>query len=160
MLTIDRLLKECHQRGASDLHLTVNSPPMVRVDGSLIPLPYEVLDKHMTYELTYSLLSEAQREKLELEKELDFGFSIEELDARYRANAFYQRTNISLAIRAIPLSVPTIEQLGLPKAFSDLADRPSGLILVTGPTGCCKSTSIAAMIDQINSTRSVHIITI
>ncbi len=145
--------------GASDLHLSAGNVPLIRKSGVLTPVGEERLAPDETLRLTYSVMNEMQRKNFEQDKECDFSFGISNL-ARFRANAFVQRGCVALAIRQIPVEIKTFEELGLPKVVSDFADKPSGLVLVTGATGSGKSTTLAAMIDKINRERSEHIITI
>ncbi len=156
---IDDLLRLMIDRGGSDLHIAVGSPPGVRQRGDLLPIEGgKVLTPRDTQDMILSLLSEEQRRRFETELELDFAYSIPGL-SRFRANVFQQRNSMGAVFRVIPIKIPTIEELGLPKVCRFLAERPRGLVLVTGPTGSGKSTTLAAMIDHINSTRSLHIIT-
>ena len=157
---VDDLLRLMIDRGGSDLHLTVGSPPGIRQRGEIIPVENtKVLMPRDTQSMLLSLLSEEQRKRFETELELDFAYSIPGL-SRFRANIFQQRNSMGAVFRVVPLQIPTLEQLNLPKVCKYLAERPRGLVLVTGPTGSGKSTTLAAMIDHINSTRSVHIITL
>lgn len=145
---------------ASDLHLTAESPPMIRVRGSLMPVPEaELLDTVACRELVYGLLSTPQRQKLETERQVDFAYPIPGV-ARFRVNAFQQRGATGAALRLIPDRIRTLDQLGLPDALAELTEKPRGLVLVTGPTGSGKSTTLAAMIDRINERRHDHILTI
>ena len=154
------LLQEMIHRGASDLHLTVGQPPKLRIDGALVNAQVAaVLKPKDTLSLTYSILTENQKKKFETEDELDFSFGVQNL-ARFRGNCFRQRGCVALAIRQIPYEIVSIEKLGLPKVLNRLAERPRGLVLVTGPTGSGKSTTLAAMVDKINRERKGHIITI
>jgi twitching motility protein PilT len=159
MIVLRELLEEMIRRNASDLHLTVGVPPVFRVDGELIPSQYEVLRPADTQRLAFSVLTEAQKKKFEQSKELDLSFGIEQL-SRYRANVFLQRGCVAMAIRQIPFAIPSFEELGLPRVIGELAMRPRGLVLVTGPTGAGKSTTQAAMLDKINRERSAHVITV
>ncbi len=152
-------LKMMIEKGASDLHITTGLPPTIRVDGRLTPLPFEPLSPNDTKKLCYSILTEAQKQRFEENKELDLSFGIKGL-SRFRANIFMQRGAVAGAFRTIPFRVPTFEELGLPPVVKDLCKKPRGLILVTGPTGSGKSTTLAAMIDKINSERQEHIVTI
>ncbi len=145
--------------GASDLHLTTGKPPLFRVHGYLRPMMSDPLSPEDCMRLAYGVMNEGQRKGFEQRKEYDFSFGVSNL-ARFRANVFLQRGCVALAIRLIPFEIQTLEQLGLPKIFSDLIDRPSGLILVTGPTGSGKSTTLAAMLDRINSELEGHILTV
>lgn len=153
------LLKKLLELGGSDLHLTTNSPPMVRVDGDLRPLDLPVLKPAETKDLAYSVLTDTQKHRLEENLELDFSFGLRGL-SRFRGNIFHQRGTVGAVFRMIPFEIKTIEQLNLPPVVSRLCDRPRGLILVTGPTGSGKSTTLAAMIDQINRNTHQHILTI
>jgi len=157
--TILDLMREAVERGASDVHLTAGSPPALRVDGEIFPLALEALTGKMLKELIYSMMSETQIRSFELEREIDFSYSIKNL-GRFRVNVFQQRGSVASVIRSVPTNKLSIEQLGLPLVTKDLVLRPRGLILVTGPTGSGKSTSLAAMIDFINENRKGHIITI
>jgi twitching motility protein PilT len=157
--TILDLMREAVERGASDVHLTAGSPPALRMDGEIFPLALDPLTGKELKELIYSMMSETQIRNFELERELDFSYSIKNL-GRFRVNVFQQRGSVSSVIRTVPTNKLSIEQLGLPLVTKDLVLRPRGLILVTGPTGSGKSTSLAAMIDFINENRKGHIITI
>ncbi|MBD3404080.1 PilT/PilU family type 4a pilus ATPase [candidate division GN15 bacterium] len=159
MINLRELLEQMVKMGASDLHLTVGSPPVVRVDGKLQRLPYDMLTSEMTKKLAYSMLNEKQKTKFEQHNELDFSFGIESM-SRFRANMFMQRGNIAVALRQIPYKIRSFEELGLPKVMQDFSNLPRGLVLVTGPTGSGKSTTLAAIIDKINKERPVHIITV
>ena len=157
---IGELLQILVERGASDLHITTGSYPQIRVSGRLVPLTeLEVLTPQDTQRLAYSVLNENQKQRFEEQNELDLSFGIQGL-ARFRCNVFRQRGAVGAAIRVIPYTIRPFEDLGLPKIVQELADRPKGLVLVTGPTGSGKSTTLAAMIDKINSERSEHIITV
>jgi twitching motility protein PilT len=154
------LLEEMIERDASDLHITAGERPKLRVDGDIISSRIEaVLNPKDTLQLAYSILTEQQKKRFETEDELDFSFGIQNL-ARFRGNAFKQRGCVSLVIRQIPFQVKTFEQLQLPAIVAKLAERPRGLVLVTGPTGSGKSTTLAAMIDKINREWKGHIITV
>jgi twitching motility protein PilT len=155
---IDDLLREACERGSSDLHLTVGLPPVVRVDGSLTRLDYKPLSPTDTQRLIYDILTNEQVEMFERTKELDFSYGVQGV-GRFRVNVYKQRGSVGAALRAIPDRIPTFEQLSLPSILRDLSRKHSGLILVTGPTGSGKSTTIACMIDTINSERPVHIMT-
>jgi twitching motility protein PilT len=156
---IHQLLKFMVDNTASDLHITPGTPPQLRIDGSLRPLNVPTLTPPETKKIAYSLLTDAQKHLFEEDKELDFSFGVKGL-SRFRANVFQTRGSVGVAIRTIPFEILTFESLNLPKVVEDLNKRPKGLILVTGPTGSGKSTTLAAMIDRINSTRHEHIITI
>jgi twitching motility protein PilT len=159
MLTLRQLLEDMVKMDASDLHLTVGSPPVVRVDGKLVRMTYETLVPEMTKKLAYSIMNEKQRLKFETNSELDLSFGIENL-SRFRCNVFMQRGNVAVALRQIPYRVKTFEELGLPKVVAEFAKLPRGLVLVTGPTGSGKSTTLAAIIDKVNKERQCHIITV
>jgi twitching motility protein PilT len=153
------LLDKMIERGASDLHLSVGERPKLRIDGLMTGLDDEKLSPKDTQELAYSVLTEQQKKRFEQNSELDFSFAVPKL-SRFRGNVFRQRGSVAMAIRTIPFEILGFEDLGLPPAVSRLADKPRGLVLVTGPTGSGKSTTLAAMIDKINSEREGHIITI
>ena len=154
------LLEEMIERQASDLHIVVGARPKLRIHGEITSSKIEhVLTAKDTMQLAYSVLSDVQKKRFETEDELDFSFGLADL-ARFRGNAFKQRGSVSLVFRQIPFSVKTFEQLGLPDAVAKMAERPRGLVLVTGPTGSGKSTTLAAMIDRINRERRGHIITV
>lgn len=159
MFTLRELLEEMVKMNASDLHLTVGSPPVVRVDGKLQRLNYDPLTSDQTKKLSYSMLTEKQKLKFEQNSELDFSFGIESM-SRFRCNVFMQRGNVAVVLRQIPYKIRTFDELGLPKVIADFAKLPRGLVLVTGPTGSGKSTTLAAIIDKINRERPVHIITV
>ena len=154
------LLEEMIQKEASDLHITTGERPKLRVDGDITDSAVtEVLTPKDTLHLAYSVLTENQKKRFETEDELDFSFGIQNL-ARFRGNVFKQRGCVSMAIRMIPFNVRTFQELGLPPIMAKLSERPRGLILVTGPTGSGKSTTLAAIIDKINKERKGHIITV
>ncbi|MEN3015659.1 MAG: type IV pilus twitching motility protein PilT [bacterium] len=156
---VDILLKMMVEKNASDLHIKAGSPPMLRVDGDLQPAIDQVLSANAVRKIIESMLTEQQKARLVAERELDFSYSIPNV-ARFRCNAYFERNGWALAVRIIPSKPYTIDELGLPSIFKHLAMRPRGLVLVTGPTGSGKSTTLAAMIDYINSNRRCHIITI
>lgn len=159
-LSLSDLLKRMIEMRGSDLHLTINSAPQVRTDGHLKPLEgFPALTAADTKALAYSVLTDAQKHRFEEELELDFSFGVKGL-SRYRANLFNQRGAVGAVFRAIPYEIKTFEDLGLPPVVQKLCDRPRGLILVTGPTGSGKSTTLASMIDKINRDRHEHILTI
>jgi twitching motility protein PilT len=159
-LNLRALLQEMIEREASDLHVTAGERPKLRVDGDIVSSSVEhVLTPKDTLQLAYSVLTEQQKKRFEFEDELDFSFGIQNL-ARFRGNVFKQRGCVAMVLRMIPFSVRTFEDLGLPPVVAKLAERPRGLILVTGPTGSGKSTTLAAMIDKINKDRKGHIITV
>lgn len=157
---IENLLQGVIDKDASDLHLQVGLQPMLRVDGSLTPVhDSPPLDEEMVENLIYSILDDEQKQILDKDKELDFSFAFGEL-GRFRVNAFHERGNLAAALRLIPSDIRSIDELGLPKVMNKFTEYPRGLVLVTGPTGSGKSTTLAAMIDKINAERAVHIITI
>jgi twitching motility protein PilT len=158
--TMHDLLTIMIERGASDLHITTGTYPQIRQNGKLQPLTeFEQLTPQDTQRLAYSVLNEGQKQKFEEENELDLSFGIQGL-ARFRCNVYRQRGAVAAAIRVIPIKIRTFGDLNLPPIVEQMADRPKGLVLVTGPTGSGKSTTLAAMIDKINSERSEHIMTI
>jgi twitching motility protein PilT len=159
-LNLRALLEEMIQKDASDLHITAAERPKLRVDGDIVDSSaLEVLTPKDTLQLAYSVLTENQKKRFETEDELDFSFGIQNL-ARFRGNVFKQRGCVAMVIRMIPFNVRTFQELGLPPVIAKLAERPRGLILVTGPTGSGKSTTLAAIIDKINKERKGHIITV
>ena len=159
-LNLRSLLQEMIEREASDLHLTAGERPKLRIDGEITDCSAEeVLAPKDTLQLAYSVLTEEQKKRFELEDELDFSFGIQNL-ARFRGNIFKQRGCVAMVLRMIPFSVRTLQDLGLPPIAAKLAERPRGLILVTGATGSGKSTTLAAMLDLINKSRKGHIITV
>ena len=159
-LNLRVLLEEMIERGASDLHITAGERPKLRVDGDITNSNVDVvLQPKDCMQLAYSVLTENQKKRFEMDDELDFSFGIQNL-ARFRGNCFKQRGCVSMVIRQIPFQIRTFEELGLPKVIADLSDRPRGLILVTGPTGSGKSTTLAAMLDRVNRQMKGHIITI
>jgi twitching motility protein PilT len=157
--SLKQLLEDMIQRKASDLHITAGVPPEFRIDGSITPSEYEILTPDLTANLAYSVMSDEQRKKFENTKELDFSFGIKGL-SRFRSNVYLQRGVVSMAIRQIPYEIMAFESLGLPSSVREFTNRTKGLVLVTGPTGSGKSTTLAAMLDRINSTRPAHIMTI
>jgi twitching motility protein PilT len=157
---IEILLEEVIKKKASDLHLQVSLPPMLRVDGALMPVNgTEPLTEESIETLIFAILDEDQKQILLKDKEFDFSFAFGDL-GRFRVNAFHERGNLAAALRLIPNEILSIEQLGLPPVVNKFADYPRGLVLVTGPTGSGKSTSLAAMVNKINHERATHIITI
>ncbi len=158
-VTLSDLLKKLLELNGSDLHITTNSPPQVRVHGHLQPLDMPPLGPADTKQLAYSVMADAQKHHFEEDLELDFSFGLKGL-ARFRANIFNQRGAVAAVFRVIPFEIKSFAQLNLPPVVAKLCDRPRGLILVTGPTGSGKSTTLAAMLDKINSERHEHIITI
>jgi len=153
-------LQKAVEAGASDLHLTVGAPPTLRIQGDLSPIAGESpLGPEEVESLIFELLSEEQKDLLLTQKEIDFSFAYGDV-ARFRVNAFHQRGYLAASLRRIPLKIPTIDELNLPKILFEFCDLPQGFILVTGPTGHGKSTTLAAMLQRINETRPVHIVTI
>jgi twitching motility protein PilT len=157
--TLSELLKKMLEMGGSDLHITTNSPPQVRVHGHLTPLEGTPLTPSETKQLAYSVMTDAQKHRFEENWELDFSFGLKGL-ARFRANCFNQRGATAAVFRVIPFEIKSFNQLNLPAVVAKLCERPRGLVLVTGPTGSGKSTTLAAMLDKINSERHDHMITI
>jgi twitching motility protein PilT len=158
--SIDELLENMVERNASDLHVTTGTPPAIRVRGEVERLDgFDALTPEETQQLLYRILSSEQQKLLELNRQLDFSYSIPGL-ARFRVNVYFQRESIGAAFRLIPTELKTLEELGIPSSLHVLAEKPRGLVLVTGPTGSGKSTTLAALIDEINRTRSEHILTI
>ncbi|MGH9775575.1 MAG: type IV pilus twitching motility protein PilT [Candidatus Acidiferrales bacterium] len=158
-ITLSELLKKMIELGGSDLHLSTNSAPRVRVHGKLRPLDMPPLTAADTKALAYSVLTDAQKHRLEENLELDFSFGLKNL-ARFRGNIFHQRGAVSAVFRTIPWEIKNFDALGLPQVIKGLCEKPRGLVLVTGPTGSGKSTTLAAMIDKINVEREEHIVTI
>ena len=158
--TIEALLDECIKHNASDLHLQVGLSPVLRIDGDLRSLTnYPPLTPEKIEELVYATLDDEQKKILEKDKEFDYSFAFGDL-GRFRVNAFHEKGNLAASFRLIPSEIPQLADLGLPGVVETFAERPHGLVLVTGPTGSGKSTTLAALIDKINSEKSVHIITI
>lgn len=159
MLSLPLLLRAMIDRSASDLHITVDAPPRLRIDGRLVPVRGEPLSPPETKDLCYSILTDAQKQRFDEQKELDLSFDIRGM-ARFRANVFVQKRAVAGVFRRIPYEIPSIDSLGLPPVVRDLAGRPRGLVLVTGPTGSGKSTTLASMVDLVNQGRNAHIITV
>jgi twitching motility protein PilT len=159
MANLHQLLKAMIEKGASDLHITTSTPPQLRIDGKLLPLKMPPLSPPETKQLCYSILTDSQKHKFEESNELDLSFGVRGL-SRFRANVFTQRGAVAGAFRAIPYKIKSFDELGLPKVIQSLARKPRGLILVTGPTGSGKSTTLASIIDFINTERNEHIVTI
>ena len=159
MANMHQLLKAMIEKGASDLHITTGSPPQLRIDGKLHPLKMPPLSPQETKQLCYSVLTDAQKHRFEETNELDLSFSVQKL-SRFRGNVFVQRGNVAGVFRAIPFKILSFEDLGVPPVVAELAKKPRGLILVTGPTGSGKSTTLASIIDSINRERNEHIVTI
>lgn len=159
-LRIEVLLEEVIKKRASDLHLQVSMPPMLRIDGHLLPIAgYDPLTEEHVEALVFAILDEEQKQILLKDKEFDFSFAFGDL-GRFRVNAFHERGNLAGALRLIPNEIKSIAELGLPPVVNGFANYPRGLVLITGPTGSGKSTTLAALVDQINSEKSDHIITI
>jgi twitching motility protein PilT len=159
MITLHQLLKAAVKQGASDLHIVAGSPPVLRVEGRIVRVKAGDLSSDNTRQLCYSILTDAQKSRFEATKELDFSFGIKSM-ARFRANLFFQRGAVSGVFRRIPIEIPDVDVLGLPQIVTDVVNFPTGLVLVTGPTGSGKSTTIAALVDKINRERRSHIITL
>jgi twitching motility protein PilT len=159
MANMHQLLKAMIEKGASDLHITTGTAPQLRIDGKLHPLRMPPLSPPETKQLCYSVLTDSQKHRFEEANELDLSFSVQKL-SRFRANIFIQRGNVAGAFRAIPFKIKSFEELNLPKIVADLAEKPRGLVLVTGPTGSGKSTTLATIVDRINANRNEHIVTI
>ena len=159
MPIIEEILREAKEAGASDVHLTVGIPPKMRVNGDLITMNYSKMLPADTLDILISVMTEAQREKFEERGEYDFSFSIPNC-GRFRVNAYKQRGSVAIAFRLVGTKVPTPEELGVPESVIDLYQRKRGLVLVTGPTGSGKSTTLAAIIDKINNNRDAHVITL
>jgi twitching motility protein PilT len=158
-VNLHQLLKAMIEKGASDMHITTGSPPLLRIDGSIVPLKLPPLGPVETKQLCYSILTEEQKVHFEKSNELDLSFGIKSL-SRFRANIFTQRGAVAGAFRTIPFKILSFEELGLPPVISDFAAKPSGLVLITGPTGSGKSTTLASVIDKINAEQRLHIITV
>ncbi len=159
MPNLHQLLKAMIEKGASDLHVTTGTPPQLRIDGKLVPLKTPPLTPVETRQLCYSVLTDAQKSKFEEDSELDLSFGVKGL-SRFRSNIFMQRGAVAGAFRTIPFKILSFQELGLPPVVQELAKRPRGLVLVTGPTGSGKSTTLASIIDKINGERHEHIITV
>ncbi len=157
--TLHQLLKVMLDKGASDLHVTTGSPPQLRIDGDLVPLRTDAMTPVDTKQLCYSILTDAQKLRFEEDQELDLSFGVKGL-ARFRANLYVQRGAVGGAFRLVPFNILPLEDLGVPKVVNELCERPRGLVLVTGPTGSGKSTTLASMIDRINTRHRSHIVTI
>ncbi|MDO8885584.1 type IV pilus twitching motility protein PilT [Candidatus Oleimmundimicrobium sp.] len=160
MVDLIKLLPKILESNASDLHITAGMPPIMRVNGKLTHIgEYPKLMPTDTKEIIYSILTQDQREKLERDWELDFSYGISG-KGRFRVNVYYQRNALGAAFRAIPVEIKTLEELGLPPSLADLAAKPRGFVIVTGPTGSGKTTTLATLIDMINETRAEHIMTV
>jgi twitching motility protein PilT len=158
-VNLHQLLKTMIEKGASDLHVTAGTPPQIRIDGGLVPLKLPPLTPADTKQLCYSVLTDQQRSRFEQDNELDLSFTVKNL-SRFRANVFVQRGSVAGAFRTIPFKILSFQELGLPPIVAELAKKPRGLVLVTGPTGSGKTTTLAAIIDKINVEKREHIITI
>ncbi|MDF3068283.1 MAG: twitching motility protein [Polyangiaceae bacterium] len=158
-VNLHQLLRAMIEKGASDMHITTGSPPLLRIDGAIVPLKLSPLSPIETKQLCYSVLTEEQKIQFEKNKELDLSFGVKSL-SRFRANIFMQRGAVSGAFRSIPFKILSFDELGLPPIVAELASKPRGLILVTGPTGSGKSTTLASIIDKINSETRQHIMTV
>ncbi len=159
MITLQQLLEEMIQKKASDLHITSGVPPVFRIDGELMQSAHDRLTPEMTQSLAYSILNDRQKKRFEMDYELDLSFGIQGL-SRFRGNVFLQRGGVAMALRTIPWEIRTFQELGLPPVAAELAAKPRGLVLVTGPTGSGKSTTLATMIDKVNTERRSHILTV
>jgi twitching motility protein PilT len=157
--SLSQLLRAMVEKGASDMHITTGTPPLLRIDGSVVPLKLPPLSNVEAKQLCYSVLTEDQKVTFEQKNELDLSFGMKGL-SRFRANLFVQRGSVAAVFRQIPLRILSFEELGLPPVVEELAQKPRGLILVTGPTGSGKSTTLASIIDKINSEQRLHILTI
>ncbi len=158
-VNLHQLLRAMTEKGASDMHITTGSPPLLRIDGSIVQLKLPPLGPVETKQLCYSVLTEDQKIQFEKTKELDLSFGVKNL-SRFRANIFFQRGAVSAAFRSIPFRILSFDELGLPPVVSEIANRPRGLVLVTGPTGSGKSTTLASIIDKINTETRQHIMTV
>jgi twitching motility protein PilT len=158
-VNLHQLLRAMIEKGSSDLHITTGMPPVLRIDGSIVPLRLPPLGPVETKQLCFSVLSEEQRADFEKHNELDLSFGVKGL-SRFRANIFMQRGAVAGAFRSIPFKILTFEELGLPPILAEFATKPNGLVLVTGPTGSGKSTTLAALIDKINTEQRLHILTV
>jgi twitching motility protein PilT len=157
--SLHQLLRTMIEKGASDMHITTGTPPLLRIDGSIVPLRLPALGAVETKQLCFSVLSEEQRAQFEKANELDLSFGVKGL-SRFRANIYVQRGAVAGAFRTIPFKILSFDDLGLPAVVSSLAEKPNGLVLITGPTGSGKSTTLAAVIDKINTEQRLHIMTI
>jgi twitching motility protein PilT len=158
-VNLHQLLRAMIEKGASDMHITTGAPPLLRIDGAIVPLKIPALSPVETKQLCYSVLTEEQKIQFEKTKELDLSFGVKNL-SRFRANIFLQRGAVSGAFRSIPFKILTFDELGLPPIIAELAARPRGLVLVTGPTGSGKSTTLASILDKINAETRQHIVTV
>jgi len=158
-VNLHQLLRAMIEKGASDMHITTGAPPLLRIDGAIVPLKLQPLSPVETKQLCYSVLTEEQKIQFEKVKELDLSFGVKNL-SRFRANIFLQRGAVSGAFRSIPFKILSFDELGLPSVIADLASKPRGLVLVTGPTGSGKSTTLASILDKINAETRQHIVTV
>lgn len=158
-IAIDKLLKLMVENGASDLHITAGVPPMIRIDGKLVPVKHPPLSPADTKEICYSVLTDMQKHRFEENWELDFSFGMENL-GRFRGNVFTQKGAVAGAFRLLPFLLKSYQELGLPPVLAELARKPRGLIIITGPTGSGKTTTLASVVDQVNKERHEHIVTI
>ncbi len=158
-VSFHQLVKVVVENNASDLHIAAGAPPMIRIDGKLVPINHPPLNPTETKDICYSVLTDAQKHKFEENWELDFSFGIEDM-GRFRGNVFNQKGAVSGAFRLLPVQMRSMKELGLPPVISELARKPRGLILVTGPTGSGKTTTLASIVNQINEERKEHIVTI
>jgi twitching motility protein PilT len=158
-VNLHQLLRAMIEKGASDMHITTGSPPLLRIDGAIVPLKLQPLSPIETKQICYSVLTEEQKIQFEKNKELDLSFGVKSL-SRFRANIFMQRGAVSGAFRSIPFKILSFDELGLPPVVAELAGKPRGLVLVTGPTGSGKSTTLASILDKINSETRQHIMTV
>src|SRR5258708_22399407 len=157
--SLHQLLRTMIEKGASDMHITTGTPPLLRIDGSILPLKLPPLGAVETKQLCFSVLTEEQRAQFEKNNELDLSFGVKGL-SRFRANVYVQRGAVAGAFRTIPFRILSFDELGLPPVVTDLASKPNGLVLITGPTGSGKSTTLAAIIDKINTEQRLHILTV
>ncbi|HKI52070.1 MAG TPA: ATPase, T2SS/T4P/T4SS family, partial [Geothermobacteraceae bacterium] len=160
MPKIDGLFKILKEKGGSDLHISPENPPLIRVSGALTPAHPSVFNHDQYKVLLYEIMSETQRDEFEQTRDIDFAYEVAAIDSRFRANIFYGRLGISAVFRLIPTKILTIKQLGLPDTLLKFTQFKKGLVLVTGPTGSGKSTTLAAMIDHVNEHRTEHILTV
>ncbi|HVU00972.1 MAG TPA: type IV pilus twitching motility protein PilT [Polyangiaceae bacterium] len=158
-VNLHQLLRAMIEKGASDMHITTGSPPLLRIDGAIVPLKLPPLSPVETKQLCYSVLTEEQKISFEKNKELDLSFGVKNL-SRFRANVFMQRGAVSGAFRSIPFKILSFDELGMPASVAALATKPRGLVLVTGPTGAGKSTTLASIVDKINTDTRQHIMTV
>jgi twitching motility protein PilT len=158
-VNLHQLLRAMIEKGESDMHITTGAPPLLRIDGAIVPLKIPALSPVETKQLCYSVLTEEQKIQFEKTKELDLSFGVKNL-SRFRANIFLQRGAVSGAFRSIPFKILTFDELGLPPVIAELASKPRGLVLVTGPTGSGKSTTLASILDKINAETRQHIVTV